>query len=227
MIKKPRRGFLIVVDGIDGSGKSTLARSLEERLVARGHDVVRAKEPTDGQWGKKLRASASTGRLSLEDEVDLFLRDRREHVETLIRPALDAGKVVIVDRYYFSTVAYQGARGLDPADLLARNEAFAPKPDLLVLLDVEPALGLERIRRRGDKANAFEDLENLTRVAAVFRAMDFPFLMRVDGRLDTEAITAGILEVLYDGPLHPQRQAVDCEAGRARTTGGMMTETLR
>lgn len=223
----PRKGTLIALEGIDGAGKTTQAGRLESALKSGRVDVMRSKEPTDGQWGRKLRESAASGRLTIEEELDLFLRDRREHVDTLIHPALDAGRVVIVDRYYFSTVAYQGARGLDPAELLARNEAFAPRPDLLVLLDVDPRVGLDRIRMRGDKANAFEDEENLQRVAGVFRGMDFPFLMRIDGMLPAESITDAVLEVLYDGPLGPGQQAVDCSAGRARTTGAIWTETTR
>ncbi len=131
-------GILVAFEGIDGAGKTTQANRLAERLRAADIDFVQSKEPTSGKWGTLLRASATTGRLSPEDELAAFVNDRREHVETLIRPALKAGKVVIVDRYYFSTVAYQGARGLDAAEVMRANEAFAPEPDLLVLLEVAP-----------------------------------------------------------------------------------------
>ena len=88
--------------------------------------------------------------------MDIFLKDRREHVDQVIQPALDEEKVVILDRYYFSTAAYQGAHGADPEIILSRNEAFAPQPDLLVILDVSPQTGLQRIRERGDEPNKFE-----------------------------------------------------------------------
>jgi dTMP kinase len=222
-----KRGVLIALEGIDGAGKTTQAERLEAALRSGGCDVLRTKEPTDGQWGRKLRESGITGRLSPEEELDLFLKDRREHVLTRIQPALEAGKIVIVDRYYFSTVAYQGARGLDPTELLARNEEFAPRPDLLVILDVEPRLGLQRISGRGDKANAFEQEADLHLVARAFRAMDFPYLVRVDGALRPENITAGLLDVLYDGPLASAPRQIESVNGRVVTNNDLWTELLR
>ena len=131
------QGLFIVLEGIDGTGKSSHAKSLASYFSSLGREVVLSREPTDGPWGKKLRDSASTGRLEPAEELEYFLRDRREHVEQLIRPALAEGKVVILDRYYFSTMAYQGARGFDPAEIRRRNEEFAPVPDWLFILDVE------------------------------------------------------------------------------------------
>src|SRR5437773_1236000 len=142
-------GWLVVVEGIDGAGKSTVLRRLAEHCAARGLPCVMSGEPTRGPWGMKLRQSMVEGRLSLEDELSLFLKDRAEHVETLIRPALAVGKVVLLDRYYPSTAAYQGARGIEPEKILEENERFAPKPDLVLLLDFDPAGGIGRVRARG------------------------------------------------------------------------------
>ena len=139
-------GLLIAIEGIDGAGKTTLARSLATLLEQAGARVVLSKEPTNGPWGTQLRQSAATGRLSAQDEVDLLLRDRREHVEALIAPALARGEIVILDRYFPSMVAYQGAAGLPLDTLLAAND-FAPRPDLLLLLDLPPPTGLARIRK--------------------------------------------------------------------------------
>ena len=97
-VSPPYPGFFVVIEGIDGAGKSTQAKLLGERLTARGQKVVLSREPTMGQWGKRLRESAQTGRLSIEEEVELFLKDRREHVNELILPRLREGCVVIVDR---------------------------------------------------------------------------------------------------------------------------------
>src|SRR5690606_29927239 len=105
------RGLFIVLEGIDGTGKSTQAVRLGEWFSRAGHEVLISREPTDGPWGRKLRESAATGRLSADEELECFLEDRRQHVRELIEPALREGKVVILDRYYFSTMAYQGARG--------------------------------------------------------------------------------------------------------------------
>jgi dTMP kinase len=186
-------GFLLVIDGIDGAGKSTQAKVLGERLAARGHRVVLTKEPTTGRWGQLLRDSAQSGRLSIEEEVETFLKDRREHVTELILPRLREGCVVIVDRYYFSTMAYQGARGVDPQELMRRNEEFAPEPDLLALFDLEVERGLGRVRKRGDQANLFEQTESLRRARAIFLSIKKPYLLKIDARRKAEEISAEIL----------------------------------
>jgi dTMP kinase len=194
-------GFLIAIEGIDGAGKTTQAHFVQERLQASKLCVIRTKEPTTGQWGQILRDSALTGRLSLEEEVETFIKDRKEHVETLINPSLRKGHIVIVDRYYFSTMAYQGARGMNPEELMSRNELFAPEPDLLVVLDVDPKLGLERIKTRGDRANHFEKTGSLKRARAIFNAIKKPYLFRLDGSQEAETLSDLIVRqffVVYD-----------------------------
>lgn len=162
-------GLLVVIEGIDGAGKTTLRNALAERLRARGAALVRtAKEPTDGPHGARLRSTAQTGRLAPEQELELLLADRREHVAQVIGPTLAAGGVLLLDRYYYSTAAYQGAAGLDVAQLLRANRAFAPRPDLLLIVDVDPASGLQRVGARGDRANHFEVTETLERARGIF-----------------------------------------------------------
>lgn len=174
-------GFLFAVEGIDGSGKTTQARRLADYCQEKGLEYIMSKEPTKGKYGQLIRDSASRGRLSADEEIDLLLKDRREHVEQVIRPALDVGKVVILDRYYFSNAAYQGAHGVDPEIILSRNEAFAPPPDLLVILDVPPQTGLQRIRERGDEPNKFETLDSLERARAIFNRIDRPYRVALNG----------------------------------------------
>ena len=173
-------GWLVVVEGIDGAGKSTVVRSLAKQCTARGLACVTAAEPTRGPWGMKLRRSMTEGRLSLDEELGLFLKDRAEHVEEIIRPSLAAGKVVLLDRYYLSTAAYQGARGADPKMILEMNERFAPQPDLVLLLDFDPDGGLARIRERGDAPNTFEEAEQLRAVRKIFLGLERAFIRRVD-----------------------------------------------
>jgi dTMP kinase len=183
-------GLLIVIEGIDGTGKSTQAKRLGEWFSAQGREVILSREPTAGPWGMKLRESAATGRLSAEDELAYFLNDRRQHVEELIAPALAAGKVVILDRYYFSTMAYQGSRGFDPAEIRRKNEVFAPVPDLLLIMDLDVDSSLERIGARGDVANEFEKRENLERCREIFLSLkDESFARVIDssGTLDEVA----------------------------------------
>ena len=193
-MQKP--GLLIILEGIDGTGKSTQAKRLGTWFESRGREVVLSREPTDGPWGRKLRESAATGRLSPEDELEYFLKDRRQHVEELIQPALDAGKVVILDRYYFSTMAYQGARGFDPAEIRRKNEEFAPRPDLLVILDLNVDTALERIGARGDTANEFEKRESLQRCREIFLSLkDEPFARVVDSGRSLDDVAANLREI--------------------------------
>jgi dTMP kinase len=183
------KGIFIVLEGIDGTGKSTQVRRLGEWFTEQGREVVLSREPTDGPWGTKARQSAHA-RLSPADELQYFLNDRRQHVEELIAPSLAAGKVVILDRYYFSTMAYQGAIGFDPQEIRAKNEEFAPVPDLLLILDLEVDAALERIGARGDIANEFEKRENLERCREIFLSLrDEKFVRVIDssGSLDDVA----------------------------------------
>jgi dTMP kinase len=179
------RGLLLVFEGIDGAGKTTHVRLLDERLQREGYDVICLKEPTEGLWGQKLRQLAQHGRqeISPATELEWFLLDRREDVEHNIRPALARGQIVVLDRYYFSTIAYQGALQLDPEEIRTRNEAFAPPPDLLFLLHLPLAQGWQRVQQRGTLSH-FERLDYLERVAAIFDAMDFPYLRRIDASAD-------------------------------------------
>ncbi|HEY3854376.1 MAG TPA: dTMP kinase [Verrucomicrobiae bacterium] len=182
-------GFLIAIEGIDGAGKTTQAQRVQEQLQQRKLSVVKTKEPTTGRWGQLLRDSAVAGRLSLQEELDAFVKDRREHVDDLLHPELRKGSIVIVDRYYFSNMAYQGARGMDPEEIRKRNEEFAPEPDLLVILDIEPKQGLDRVKSRGDNANLFEESAALTKARAIFNSITKPYSYRFDATQEPEKLT--------------------------------------
>jgi dTMP kinase len=176
-----KRGALVAFEGLDGCGKSTQVAALAGALRAAGHETVATFEPTDGPTGARIRAMARSGKpLAPEEELRWFVEDRRAHVRDTIGPALAAGRVVVTDRYFLSTVAYQGARGLDWRRILAESEAEFPLPDLVLLLEVEVAVGLARTRARGGAAEGvFEHAELLERVAAIFRAIDRPYLERI------------------------------------------------
>lgn len=173
--------MFIVIEGIDGTGKSTQAAWLAEWFRAQGREVVLDFEPTRGPHGMKLRESFTTGRLAPEEELALFLEDRKEHVTQVIEPALRAGQVVILDRYYFSNMAFQGALGFDPQEIRRSNEAFAPVPDLLFIFDLDTDTALVRISRRGDETNEFEKRDNLERCRGIFLSVkDEPFVRVID-----------------------------------------------
>ncbi|MEK7953928.1 dTMP kinase [Luteolibacter soli] len=193
----PPHGLFIVLEGIDGTGKSTQSRQLAEWFRDQGREVIASREPTDGPWGAKIRATAATGRLSPEEELEYFLKDRREHVEQLIAPALAAGKVVILDRYYFSTMAYQGSRGVDPGEIRRQNEAFAPVPDLLFILDLDVDTALSRIGGRGDTANEFEKHESLTKCREIFLGLaGEPFVHVISSGDGPEVVQERLREIV-------------------------------
>jgi len=154
-------GLFIVIEGIDGTGKSTQAKMLQRALESAGQTVTLDHEPSDGPYGKILRASATTGRLSPQEELDLFHKDRKHHLDELILPALHRGETVILDRYYFSTMAYQGQRGFDQQEIRETNLKFAPNPDILFILDLAVDQARERIGVRGDTTNEFEQRDAL------------------------------------------------------------------
>ncbi|GAI31111.1 unnamed protein product [marine sediment metagenome] len=126
-----QKGILIVFEGIDGSGKSTQAEILLERLQEEDFDAVYFREPSKGKWGRKIKKKAlHPDSLSPEEELDLFQKDRRENVEKNLKPALKKKRIVILDRYYYSTIAYQGAKGIDEKLIRRINEEFIVEPDL-------------------------------------------------------------------------------------------------
>ena len=184
MRRPPDLGLFVVLEGIDGAGKSTQVRWLGETLAAAGIPHVISREPTDGPYGRRLRESATLGRLAPEEELATFLADRREHVSQLILPNLAQGKVVVLDRYYFSTAAYQGARGFNWREIIKQNEVFAPEPDILLWFELPPEVSQERIGARGDSANAFEQLGTLRAVAEIYAQLAFnqPYVRALDSR---------------------------------------------
>ncbi|RUM40488.1 MAG: dTMP kinase [Desulfocapsa sp.] len=195
------KGLLIVFEGTDGTGKSTQLKLLARHLEAKGVDILCSFEPTKGIYGQKIRALYSNrGATSREDELELFLADRKEHVANLITPALAAGKVVLLDRYYLSTIAYQGAAGINPAEILAKNR-FAPKPDLALLFHVPIETGVNRITEsRGDTLNDFENEDYLLKVKKQFEMMDLPCIRRVDANRSIEAIHLDVCHLVSTLP---------------------------
>lgn len=199
-VKENRAGRLVVVEGIDGTGKSTQIALLAEALRQKGHEVVTTREPTNGTFGKQIRQLyVNREGVSREQELALFIADRREHVEQLIAPSLQQGKIVISDRYYLSTAAYQGALGFDPEEILSQNEDFAPEPDCAIIMELSPKESVMRIQQfRKDALNAFEQEEGLARVAKVFQDMNRPYIFRVDASKDIDAVHRSIMGYVTD-----------------------------
>jgi dTMP kinase len=187
--------MLIAVEGIDGSGKTTVVRFLIEELRKRGYDVVAFKEPTDSEYGRRIRQILKERKVSPEEELKLFIKDREFDVQNNILPALKSGKIVIMDRYYYSTIAYQGALGLDVEMIRKLNEQF-PKPDLVIILDVSPETALKRIKakRRPDR---FEDLEYLRKVREIFLSLNNNVVV-VDAERNIDEVKRDVLKVVLE-----------------------------
>ena len=200
---KLARGVLIVFEGIDGTGKSTqcslLANSLSEKQVPN----IALAEPTRGTWGMKIRRLLSEGRqdISPQEELSWFVNDRKEDIETNILPALQKNKVVIMDRYYFSTAAYQGALGLDPNQIRLDNEKFAPIPDRVLIFLNSAEACLERIESSRDQKSAFEKLDYLNKVQQIFKGFNGPnirFIESVGSISDIHEKVLAEIDDLFD-----------------------------
>ena len=193
--RREKRGHLIVIEGIDGSGKSTQAKLLVRRLAARGLRPVLFREPTRGKWGRLIREKARrAGSLTPEEELDLFIRDRRENVTRNLEPALAAGKTAVLDRYYFSTVAYQGAKGIDPGRIRRMNERFVVRPDLVFIVDIDARRGLARIEGRSRRDELFEREDYLARVREIFNGFKGRRFVHIDGNREIKDISDEILD---------------------------------
>jgi dTMP kinase len=159
------RGRLITVEGVEGAGKSTQVESLRAWLAARGIPVVRTAEPDGTPLGAALRrVLGEVDRVAPVTEALLFAASRAEHVQRVIRPALAAGQVVVCDRYVDSTVAYQGyGRGLSLETIAQLNRLAADgvRPDLTLVLDLDVAEGLRRVRARQGALAACDPFERL------------------------------------------------------------------
>jgi len=195
-----KRGFLIVFEGIDGTGKSTQCELLAKSLTERDILNIALAEPTRGTWGTKIRKLLSEGRqgISPQEELSWFVNDRKEDIELNIMPALQDNKVVLMDRYYFSTAAYQGALGLDPVQIRFENETFAPIPDRVLIFLTSPETCLERIESSRDQKSAFEKLDYLRNVQEIFKNFTGPNIRFIDSVGSVPEVHEKVLSAIED-----------------------------
>ena len=197
MKKKLQRGLLIAIEGIDGAGKTSQAKMLCDALLKEGNNVVYLREPTDGPYGRKIRALALEGRHEITplEEFELFLKDRTQDVEENIRPSLKQGKIVVIDRYFYSSIAYQGALGLDPEFINRENRKIAITPDITIYISIPAKITSHRIEKnRGDNINLFEKTEYLEKVKDIFDSMPYEEMWKVDGDKPIQEVHKLILE---------------------------------
>ncbi|MFA6006661.1 MAG: dTMP kinase [Candidatus Paceibacterota bacterium] len=194
-----RKGKFIVFEGLDGSGKSAQIELFIKYLTEHRHDVLQTEEPT------------SRGESPFSDEIDdvlkhkksltpkelqeLFVKDRKWHVEQVIIPALDAGKTVVSDRYLFSTVAF-GSLNLDVEWLKQINEPF-PIPDLTFIFIARPEVCLQRITKNGRELELFEKTEKLRKAGEIYAKMPewYPNVYLIDGERSVEEIHKEVINL--------------------------------
>lgn len=201
-------GLFVSFEGIDGSGKSTQARMLAESLKADGRPVLLTREPGGSPGAEEIRNLVLNGdpdRWSAETEILLFTAARRDHMERTIGPALDAGQVVICDRFADSTRMYQGLSRGDLRDLVDKLHALmiGREPDLTVLIDMDPETGLSRALGREGIDTRFEgfglDLQQQMRDGFLALAAAAPDRFRViDGNRPIETVAKDVAAVVAD-----------------------------
>lgn len=186
-IKSP---MLIVFEGIDGSGKTTLSKKLFSYLKKKKYNTVWFREPSDSKWGKKIRDLAqSKDSIPLEQELNYFIEDRKINVKINIKPALKNNKIVILDRYYFSTACYQGARGMNIENIIKINKEFASEPDIIFVIDVDVKTALSRIKKnRRSKAKLFEKKKFLEKVRKNYLNLNNKNIQLIDGNNDLNTV---------------------------------------
>ena len=188
------KGFFICIEGPDGSGKSTQAKLLAEQL-RKNNNVLLTVEPSHGKIGAFIRESYLYGekRLSSAVEALLFAADRADHVQNEILPALEKGAIVISDRYLYSSLAYQGAAGLN-IDWIYTINSHAIRPDLALFLDVKLETVMLRMKR---KKSVMENLENQKKVLAIYSELvKTGNLRRVDGNKTVNQVNANLFSIV-------------------------------
>jgi dTMP kinase len=180
-LEKPK---LVVFEGIDGSGKSTLSTMVLHSLLERNFPIVKFNEPTNFETGIKIRKFLRKEiSLNREEQIELFLLDRKDSLEKNVFPNLKAGNSVILDRYFYSMAAYQSDEAISPEKILDMNlSRNYPIPDLVIYLEINPEISLARTRRR-NAAEHFENLETLKKVSQAYEKIIPKNALKLDATL--------------------------------------------
>lgn len=192
-----KKGTFICVEGLDASGKTTQARRLVRELRRRGFKAVYTTEPSPGEIGKFIRTYIlqRKRRVPIAVEALLFAVDRVDHLEQRVKPALEKGKIVVSDRYVYSSLAYQGAAGLDLNWIEEINRSVVT-PDLAIYLDVPPEVVVKRIRR---KRSVMERLQVQRKVREFYmKFVEDGQLIRVDGNRAKDEVSRDILTTVLN-----------------------------
>lgn len=176
------KGIFIVLDGMDGSGKSELVKLLHNYLFSKNkkYRILTTREPTNGTYGKEIReilANEKDPKQNADKLLDLFIKDREDHLKNIIIPFLEKSNnnevnIVLCDRYYYSTIAFQATQGIDIQMLIEKNKNFL-KPNIAFIMDLNPEIALERIKHR--QKEKFEQIEFMNSLRKKF--LELPKLL--------------------------------------------------
>ncbi len=188
--------MFIVIEGIDGSGKTSLSNNLVNKLNELGKSSARFSEPTSFESGKYIRKFLKGDiLLSKKEQIDAFIFDREISVLKNIKPALQDNKIVVLDRYYYSTAAYQASEDFSPEEILNLNlEKKFPKPDLLFYINIPPELAYKRISSRNDQKEIFESIDELTKINSNFHTVLPSTKIILDGLLSENELVNSCLK---------------------------------
>ncbi len=192
-----KKAFFICIEGLDASGKTTQAHRLVRNLRQRDFEAVYTTEPSSGEIGRFIRACILQRKKRVPSVVEalLFAVDRIDHVERGIKPALQKGKIVVCDRYMFSSIAYQGAEGLNIGWIEEINGSVLP-PDIAIYLDVPPEVVVKRMKR---KRSVMERLQVQRRVQEVYmKLVESGRLTLIDGNRQADEVSKDTLKVVLD-----------------------------
>jgi len=195
-----RRGILICIEGLDKSGKTTQSLLLVEALKREGFDAVYTSEPSSGEIGKFIKRyvlGQKEKRIPVAAEALLFAADRAEHVEREIKPLLEEGKIVISDRYVYSSIAYQGAAGLDIGWIEEINR-MVPEPDLALYIDVPVEVVIRRFKKRKDRT-IMENPEVQRNVREIYlKLVKEGKLIMIDGNRSIKSVFSQIRRIVLN-----------------------------
>ncbi len=191
-MQKSPEALFIVFEGIDGSGKTTQSEMLRKFLMEKGIKSRWMREPTDGEWGREIREILKGEEMpGAEEMLGLFIRDREDDVRRNILPSLKENISIIMDRYYYSNAAYQGAMGLSPEEIIRENRKMSfPEPDRVYLIDTTPELALERLagRNSNGERELFEREAFLKKVRDIYHRIAGENFLIVDGSGNVDEI---------------------------------------
>lgn len=189
------KGFFIVLEGLDGAGKTTIALMLRDELSKAGIPVLYTYEPTDSEVVKAVKSTYNDLRDAYIDAL-AFALDRLIHLKMKVKPFLEKGGVVISDRYYYSSVAYQSASGA-PFEWVMEVNRFALKPDVAIYLDVDPTAGLSRKTAVSSRFPEFEQRDFLERVRrAYLRMVEMGLLVYIDSSRPLETVYSDVKKAI-------------------------------